>query len=78
MYISKKKFFFGENENGERFFQCENSIIIFTGGKHSLPSGLPTQYYHGYIGCIKKVKMFRRKLDLLRHGDNTNLKLCDT
>ena len=52
--------------------------IIFTGGKHSLPSGLPTQYYHGYIGCIKKVKMFRRKLDLLRHGDNSNLKLCDT
>ena len=52
--------------------------IFFLGGKHSLPSGLPSQYYHGYVGCIKKVKVFRRKLDLLRQGDNSNLKLCDS
>lgn len=51
----------------------ENNCL---GGKHSLPSGLPTQYYHGYIGCLRNVKVFRRKLDLLRNGDNFNIKLC--
>ena len=60
------------------FFLSKSFFTNISGGKHSLPSGLPTQYYHGYVGCIKKVKVFRRKLDLLRQGDNSNLKLCDS
>ena len=41
---------------------------FFSGGKHSLPAGLPAEYYQGFQGCLKKVKIFRKKLDLMRHG----------
>ena len=54
------------------------TLLIILGGKMSgLPSGLPTQYYHGYIGCLRNVKVFRRKLDLLRNGHNSNVELCE-
>jgi len=39
----------------------------FSGGKPTLPAGLPSHYYRGFNGCIRKVKIFRKKLDLLRH-----------
>ena len=54
------------------------NLPLILGGKMSgLPSGLPTQYYHGYIGCLRNVKVFRRKLDLLRNGHNSNVELCE-
>ena len=52
--------------------------ISFTGGKPTLPAGLPSHYYKGFVGCVKKIKIFRKKLDLLRHqGDNSNLQFCE-
>lgn len=56
-----------------------NIYIFFSGGKPSLPSGLPSHFYYGFSGCIKRVKVFRKRLDLLRHqGDNSNLQFCET
>ena len=43
---------------------------------YGLPSGLPSQYYHGYIGCLRNVKVFRRKLDLLR--SDSKVGLCES
>ena len=53
-------------------------VFSFTGGKPTLPAGLPSHYYKGFVGCVKKIKIFRKKLDLLRHqGDNSNLQFCE-
>ena len=50
------------------FFNC---IILIIGGAPTLPSGLPAAYYLGFKGCIHKVKISRKPLDLLnRLGNN--------
>ena len=49
---------------------------IFTGGKQGVPSNLPNTFVDGFSGCIKKLKIFRRKLDLFRQGGNSNLQQC--
>ena len=43
------------------------------GGKRSLPSGLPREYYQGFVGCIKKAKIFRKRLDLYRGGTSDHV-----
>lgn len=74
LQVDKAKPSRGKSEKGASILNTDGKIWI--GGKHSLPSGLPTQYYHGFIGCLKNVKVFRRHLDLLRNGDNSNVKVC--
>ena len=91
LQVDKAKPSRGKSEKGASILNTDGKIWIgksinfknfifkktgFAGGKHSLPSGLPSQYYHGFIGCLKNVKVFRRQLDLLRNGDNSNVKVC--
>ncbi len=52
-------------------------MFFISGGKHTLPSDLPSQYYKGFVGCMRNLKIFRRRVDLLRSGDNSNIRLCD-
>lgn len=76
LQVDKNRPVRGKSAKGATVLNTDGNIWI--GGKHSLPTGLPSQYYHGYVGCVKKVKVFRRRLDLLRHGDNSNVQLCET
>ncbi len=50
---------------------------VWVGGKRSLPAGLPKEYYGGFRGCVRRVRIFKRRLDLLRSGDGSSLKFCE-
>lgn len=52
--------------------------IIWIGGKQGVPGNVPNRFLQGFDGCIRKVKIFRRKLDLFRQGGNSNLQQCST
>ena len=41
-----------------------------------MPSNLPNRFQPGFNGCIRKFKIYRRKLDLFRQGGNSNLDQC--
>ena len=41
-----------------------------------MPSNLPNRFQQGFNGCIRKFKIYRRKLDLFRQGGNSNLDQC--
>ncbi len=42
-----------------------------------MPSGLPDGYYSGFSGCVRRVKVFRKRLDLLRGGgDAGGIEFC--
>ena len=48
------------------------------GGKRGVPGNLMNRSsLSGFVGCIKKIKVFRRKLDLFRQGGNSNLQQCN-
>ena len=52
---------------------------VIAGGKSSLPAGLPHHFYQGFQGCIKRIRVFRRTLDLIRGGKgHSNLQLCNS
>ena len=52
-------------------------LLTFVGGKQGVPRGnVPNRFLQGFDGCIRKVKIFRRKLDLFRQGGNSNLQQC--
>lgn len=51
--------------------------VLITGGSASLPHGLPSPYYDGFVGCIDQIKVDRHQLDWHRHGDNAYLHYCD-
>ena len=53
-------------------------LLTFTGGKQGVPGNVPNRFLQGFDGCIRKVKIFRRKLDLFRQGGNSNLQQCST
>lgn len=46
------------------------------GGKRSLPSGLPLAYYQGFQGCVKSVKIFRKRLNLMQGETTAPIQLC--
>ena len=52
----------------------------YIGGKETLPGGLPAEYYSGFRGCLRKVRVFRKRLDLIRgngrRGGGGQLQLC--
>merc|ERR1739845_320682 len=76
LQVDKTKPSRGKSEAGASILNTDGKVWI--GGKHSLPSGLPTQYYRGFLGCVSAVKIFHNKLNLLRHSDkhnNYNVKL---
>merc|ERR1712218_40459 len=78
LQVDKKKPVTVTARGGSSVLNTDGKIWI--GGKHSLPSGLPYQYYRGFLGCVSAVKIFHNKLNLLRHSDkhdNYNVKLCD-
>ena len=51
-------------------------FLTIIGGKHGVPSNLPNRFQPGFNGCIRKFKIYRRKLDLFRQGGNSNLDQC--
>ena len=52
--------------------------IDFLGGSYKLPQGLPQSYYFGFQGCIDRVQVDNRDLNLITHGDTSNIKFCDS
>ena len=53
-------------------------IYLISGGKRGVPGNLINKSsLSGFVGCIKKLKIFRRKLDLFRQGGNSNLQQCN-
>jgi hypothetical protein len=53
------------------------TIFLVSGGAPALPPGLPAQYYLGFRGCVASVKVDKRPLHLVRHGDNSVTHFCD-
>ena len=46
-------------------------MVDFAGGAPTLPSGLPAAYYLGFRGCVQRVRVNKRPLNLLhRRGDD--------
>eukprot|EP00094_Tigriopus_californicus_P000322 TCALIF_00311-PA protein Name:"Similar to Agrn Agrin (Mus musculus)" AED:0.20 eAED:0.20 QI:0/0.36/0.34/0.86/1/1/23/48/1678 len=66
----------GRAEKGASVLNTDGKVWI--GGKLTIPFGLPIQYYQGFQGCIKKIKIFRKRLDLIRDGNNSNIQFCST
>lgn len=64
----------GRAEKGASVLNTDGKVWI--GGKLTIPFGLPTHYYQGFQGCIKKIKIFRKRLDLIRDGNNSNIRFC--
>jgi coxsackievirus/adenovirus receptor len=51
---------------------------LWIGGAPTLPSGLPAPYYIGFKGCVDKVKVSRKPLDMLNRlgNDRSALHFC--
>ncbi|XP_067005728.2 agrin-like [Anabrus simplex] len=51
---------------------------LWIGGAPTLPSGLPAPYYLGFKGCIDKVKVSRKPLDMLQRigNDRSLIQFC--
>ncbi|KAK7792852.1 hypothetical protein R5R35_009634 [Gryllus longicercus] len=51
---------------------------LWLGGAPTLPSGLPAPYYMGFKGCIDKIKVSRKPLDMLQRlgNDRTLIQFC--
>jgi len=49
--------------------------LLWIGGSPGLPTGLPTEYYTGFSGCIESVRIDNEKLHLVMNGDN-NVQFC--
>ncbi|XP_078614894.1 agrin-like isoform X21 [Branchiostoma floridae x Branchiostoma japonicum] len=58
--------------------QLNTDGVLWIGGfSGALPSGLPSEYNSGFVGCIKDVKIDRQELDLLQNSiERRNLKPC--
>lgn len=52
--------------------------VNIAGGSATLPSGLPAPYYLGFKGCIDKVKVSRKPLDMLNRlgNDHSPVQFC--
>ncbi|XP_019637522.1 PREDICTED: agrin-like isoform X4 [Branchiostoma belcheri] len=59
--------------------QLNTDGVLWIGGfSGALPSGLPSEYNSGFVGCIKDVKIDRQELDLLQNSiERRNLKPCN-
>ncbi|XP_057656608.1 agrin-like isoform X3 [Diorhabda carinulata] len=49
---------------------------LWLGGSSVLPAGLPTSYYKGFDGCIQKVLIHGKPLDLLADNDISKINFC--
>ncbi|KAH3750392.1 hypothetical protein DPMN_184913 [Dreissena polymorpha] len=47
--------------------QMDTDGILWLGGKEDMPSGLPSDYYRGFRGCIGDVYIKDKELHLLKH-----------
>ncbi|KAF4521048.1 hypothetical protein B566_EDAN008120 [Ephemera danica] len=65
----------GVAEQGAALLNTNGRLWI--GGAPALPPGLPAQYYLGFQGCIASVRVDRRPLHLVRHGDNPITHFCE-
>ena len=61
-----------------RFESSPKIVVNITGGVPTLPSGLPAPYYIGFKGCVDKVKVSRKPLDMLNRlgNDRSILHFC--
>ena len=46
------------------------------GGSPGLPTGLPAQYYNGFSGCVRAVKVDDEALSLAAHASASHLDFC--
>ncbi|KAG5885811.1 hypothetical protein JTB14_001418 [Gonioctena quinquepunctata] len=49
---------------------------LWIGGSSALPPGLPSPYYKGFEGCIQKVLVHRKPIDMLANNDITKIHFC--
>ncbi|CAG9816696.1 unnamed protein product [Phaedon cochleariae] len=49
---------------------------LWIGGSAHLPPGLPTSYYKGFEGCIQRIAVHAKSLDLLGHNDISKIHFC--
>ncbi len=58
--------------------KCHCSLH-FEGGARNLPRKLPPQYYEGFVGCLKSVRVNGKPLEMLRHMNTIeNVSFCVT
>lgn len=46
------------------------------GGAPVLPSGFPNSYYKGFEGCIQKIAVNAKPIDMLAKNDINKIQFC--
>ncbi|CAG9855043.1 unnamed protein product [Phyllotreta striolata] len=49
---------------------------LWIGGSSALPNDLPSAYYKGFEGCIQKISIHGKPLDLLSNSDISKISFC--
>ncbi|XP_050518916.1 agrin-like [Diabrotica virgifera virgifera] len=49
---------------------------LWIGGTSTLPLGLPSSYYKGFEGCIQKILIHGKPIDLLANNDISKINFC--
>jgi len=49
---------------------------LYIGGTPSLPDGLPEHCYRRFQGCLRRLTVHRRSVNLVSHVDNVRLRHC--
>ncbi|CAG9828275.1 unnamed protein product [Diabrotica balteata] len=58
-----------------RTFRSEG-LILWRRGTSTLPLGLPSSYYKGFEGCIQKILIHGKPIDLLANNDISKINFC--
>ena len=54
--------------------QCNICFVFVAGGY----LGYTDKRMPGFTGCLKRIRVNRKRLDMFRQGSNTNLQTCST